>query len=119
MAQFGWAYIACTASAGASTSYDAFSVDFIVSASYDVIGIDCTGSIITASLPLASGLDAGKRFVFKDISGSAGTYAIAIEPTGSDVVDGSTGGVTISVDYGAVTIAADNVGAYYIIGIRD
>jgi hypothetical protein len=120
MAQFGWAYVECTASAGgASVAYAAFSSSFIVSASYDVIGVNCSAGVITASLPLVSGLTGGKRFVFKDITGSAGTNAIAIEPSGSDVVDGSTSGVVINVNYGAVTLAADSVGEYYIIGIRD
>ena len=100
------------------TAYNSFSSSFDVSASYDVVGVNSSGSVITASLPLASSTEQGKRFTIKDITGSAGTNNIAVEPTGSDAVDGSTSGVAIAVDYGSVTVMSDGVGAYYIVGLK-
>jgi hypothetical protein len=57
-------------SGGSSTSYNSFTANFDVSASYDVMGINSSGSVVTASLAAANTYTAGQRLIFKDIEGS-------------------------------------------------
>jgi len=103
---------------GGSNAFDAFTANFNVIAEHDFIAVVTTGSAITASLPAASTFDPGKRFTFKDVSGSCSgsTNHIVISASAygsGNRVDGQ-GVVKIQAAYGAITITSDGVGQYYI-----
>lgn len=95
--------------------FNSFSADFIVSSSYDVIGIDSSSSVVTGSLLSANSYSSGKRLFFKDIGGSAATNNISIEAAGSDVIDGAIS-ITIDKNYGAIQLFTDGVSKFYILG---
>jgi len=102
-------------SGGSSTSFDSFTANFNVSASYDVVGVNTSGGAVTGSLLAANAYTAGQRLVFKDIEGSGSTNNLVIEPSGSQTIDGATL-AKIKVNYGSITIVSDGSGAFYIVG---
>jgi len=104
---------------GGSSAYNSFTANYTVAASHDLMGIVTTGSAITASLPAASTFDAGQRLTFKDVSGScSGSNHIVISASAyssaGNRIDGQ-GVVKIQAGFGAVTIASDGVGSFYIV----
>ena len=104
---------------GLSTnSYNSFTANFDVYREFDLIGVVTTGSAITASLPTAATFDPGQRVTFKDVSGScSGSNHIVISASSyhtGDRIDGE-GIVKIQAGFGAVTIASDGVGSFYIV----
>tara|TARA_R110000851_G_scaffold166145_2_gene311269 strand:- start:1466 stop:3145 length:1680 start_codon:yes stop_codon:yes gene_type:complete len=103
---------------GGTTSYNSFTANFNVLKEHDFIGIVTTGSVITASLPTAATYNPGQRVTFKDVSGScSGSNHIVISASAygsGDRIDGA-GVVKIQVGFGAVTLASDGVGSYYIV----
>ena len=104
---------------GGSNAFDAFEANFNVTADHDFIAVVTTGSAITASLPAASTFDPGKRFTFKDVSGSCSgsTNHIVISASlnhSGQKVDGQ-GVVKVQAGYGAITITSDGVSQYYIV----
>ena len=109
-------------SGGGSNAFDAFGANFNVTADHDFIAVVTTGSAITASLPTAGTFDPGKRFTFKDVSGSCSgsTNHIVISAsqnhTGQNI-DGQ-GVVKIQAAYGAITIASDGATQYYIVSVN-
>jgi len=107
---------------GSSNAFDAFEANFNVVAEHDFIAVVTTGSAITASLPAASTFDPGKRFTFKDVSGScsgsSNHIVISASAYGSgNRIDGQ-GIVKIQAAYGAITITSDGVGQYYIASVN-
>ena len=102
-----------------TAGYNSFTANYTVATTHDLMGIVTTGSAITASLPAASTFDAGQRFTFKDVSGScSGSNHIVISASAygsGNRIDGQ-GIVKIQTGYGAVTIASDGVGSFYIVG---
>jgi len=96
------------------TAWNAFNSNYNVVSTHDVMGIDTSGSVVTASLPGAADLSAGKRLVFKDVGGSGSINNIVIEASGSQTIDGAST-VKIQANYGAITLSTDGVAAYYII----
>tara|TARA_Y100000592_G_scaffold100746_1_gene182492 strand:- start:3313 stop:4500 length:1188 start_codon:yes stop_codon:yes gene_type:complete len=104
---------------GLSTNaYGFFTANFTVASDSDLIGIVTTGSVITASLQAANQYEPGQRFTFKDVSGScSGSNHIVISASNyssGDRIDGQ-GIVKIQAGFGAVTIASDGVGSFYIV----
>ena len=103
---------------GGQSAYNSFTANFNVLKEYDLVGVVTTGSAITASLPTAATYDAGQRVTFKDVSGScSGSNHIVISASShhtGDRIDGA-GVVKIQVGFGAVTLASDGVGSYYIV----
>ena len=99
---------------GGGTAWNAFTASYNVLSSYDVMGINTSGSVVTASLPGAADLSAGKRLVFKDVGGSGSANNIVIEASGSQTIDGAST-VKIQANYGAITLSTDGVAAFYII----
>jgi|TARA_R110000824_G_scaffold150167_4_gene320640 hypothetical protein len=101
-----------------SNAYNFSTADFSVIAENEFIGIITTGSAITASLPSAATFNGGKTFTFKDVSGScSGSGHIVISASQNHVgqsIDGQ-GIVKIQTGYGAVTIASDGIGQFYIV----
>lgn len=107
---------------GGSNAFDAFSASFNVVAEHDFIAVVTTGSAITASLPGASTFDPGKRFTFKDVSGSCSgsTNHIVISASlnsSGENIDGQ-GIVKIQAAYGSITITSDGVSQYYIASVN-
>ncbi len=103
---------------GGQNAYNSFTANFNVLKEHDLIGVVTTGSAITASLPTAATYNAGQRIIFKDVSGScSGSNHIVISASShhtGDRIDGA-GVVKIQVGFGAVTLASDGVGSYYIV----
>jgi hypothetical protein len=102
-----------------TNAYNSFTANYTVAANHDLMGIVTTGSAITASLPAASTFSAGRRFTFKDVSGScSGSNHIVISASAytsaGDRIDGQ-GIVKIQAGFGAITIATDGVASYFIV----
>ena len=99
-----------------STRYNIITTDYVVSASFDVMGIYTSASVVTASLLDAVSYGPGQRLTFKDIAGSSSTNNIVIAPSSSQMIDSSSTGVKITSDFGSVTILCDGASGFYIIG---
>ncbi len=91
------------------------STSFTVSSTADILAINSSGSVITASLPAANTYIAGQRLSFKDVGGSGSVNNIAIQPSGSETIDGSTAGITITTNYGAIELFSNGVNSYHIL----
>ena len=91
------------------------SSSFTASVTSDILAINSSGSAITASLPAASTYIAGQRLSFKDVGGSGSTNNIAIEPSGSETIDGSTAGIAITTNYGAIELFSNGINSYHIL----
>ena len=102
---------------GGTAITGAFTTNYNVSSSFDVMTINTSGSVVTASLLAASSYSAGQRLVFKDIAGSSSTNNIVIKPSGSQTIDTSNTGVKIQNNFGSVTIVSDGVSTFHIIGV--
>ena len=103
---------------GGQSAYGSFTTNFTVAPESDLIGIVTTGSAITASLSPANQYGPGQRLTFKDVSGScsgSNHIVIATSAGSGQTIDGQ-GTVKIQTGYGAVTIASDGVGSFYIVG---
>ena len=102
----------------ATNAYGFFTANFSVTPESDLIGVVTTGSAITASLLPASQYGPGQRFTFKDVSGScSGSNHIVVSASNygsGDRIDGQ-GVVKIQAGFGAVTIASDGAGSFYIV----
>ena len=72
-----------------------------------------TSSAKTINLPAASAVDPGRFYIFRDVSGNAGTNNITITPNGGDLIEGSAGSLTVDVDDGTVTLASDGTSGWY------
>ena len=104
-------------SGGSSTSFTIFSSSFTISSSYDVLGVNTSGSVVTGSLLAANSYSAGQRLVFKDIAGSASVNNIVVEVSGTQQLDGVSGAsLKITANNGSATIVSDGVSNFYIIG---
>ena len=91
------------------------SSNFTVSSTADILAINSSGSVITASLPAANTYVSGQRLSFKDVGGSGSVNNIAIQPSGSETIDGSTAGITITTNYGAIELFSNGVNSYHIL----
>ena len=102
----------------ATNAYGFFTANFSVTPESDLIGVVTTGSAITASLLPASQYGPGQRFTFKDVSGScSGSNHIVVSASNygsGDRIDGQCV-VKIQAGFGAVTIASDGAGSFYIV----
>ena len=67
----------------------------------------------TITLPLASGVSAGRIYIIKDSSGQSETNNISLAIQGSDTVDGASS-QTLNSNYGSWTIVGDGVDKWYI-----
>jgi hypothetical protein len=66
--------------------------------------LDTSGGTLTLTLPAASTIEAGRRFLLKD-KGAAGSNAAAVQ-CASSTIDGA-GSITISENYAAVGLFTD------------
>ena len=102
---------------GGQSSFTIFSSSFTISSSYDVLGVNTSGSVVTGSLLAANSYSAGQRLVFKDIAGSASVNNIVVEVSGTQQLDGVSGAsLKITANNGSATIVSDGVSNFYIIG---
>lgn len=65
------------------------------------------------TLPLASGVSAGRIYIIKDSLGGSEEYNITMLTQGSDVIDGAASQV-LSSNYGSWTIVGDGIDKWYI-----
>lgn len=72
-----------------------------------------TTSARTITLPLASGVSAGRIYIIKDSDGNAEANNIVVDTQGSDTVDGASS-QTLTSNYGSWTIVGDGVSSWYI-----
>ena len=100
---------------GTSTSAALHSSSFTVASTSDILAINSSGSIITASLPAANTYASGYRLSFKDVQGFAATNNILVKPSGSENIDGSNSGILITTNYGAVEVFSNGVNSYHIL----
>ena len=100
---------------GTATSAAIHSSSFTASATSDILAINSSGSVITASLLAANSYDAGYRLSFKDVQGYAATNNILIKPSGSESIDGSNSGILITTNHGSVEIFSNGVNSYHIL----
>lgn len=97
--------------------YATYTANFTVPTASYFLGISSTGSVITASLTGAASYYAGQTLIFKDIGGSSSVNNILIKPSGSDTIDGATGGAIIATPSGSITMVANGTNGFYIIGM--
>lgn len=89
----------------------------VASSPYTVLDSDdillvSTASARTLTLPTA----AIKRIIIiKDVTGTANTNNITLDPAGSDTVEGLTANKILQTDFGAWTIVSDGGTAWYFI----
>lgn len=77
----------------------------------DVLNVS-TASARTINLPTA----AVKRIlIIKDITGSAQTNNITLDPAGSDTVEGLTANKILQTNYGAWTLVSDGGTAWWMV----
>ena len=94
--------------------YTSSAGNFAVLPVHSLLGINSSGSVVTASFAAANSYQAGQTFTFKDIAGSGSTNHIVIKPSGSQKIDGNSV-VKIKANYGAVSIASDGASNFYIV----
>lgn len=75
----------------------------------DMVYLVDTTSARAITLPAANAVAAGRIYVFKDDSGTAGSNNITITRVGSDTIDKVSGNRVMSVNLGAMMIASDGV----------
>jgi len=102
---------------GGNAITGAFTANYNVLSTYDVMTVNTSGSVVTASLLAANSYSAGQRLVFKDIGGSGSTNNVVIKPSGSQTIDSGTS-LKIEVNYGAVSIVSDGASTFHIIGVN-
>lgn len=74
-----------------------------------------TASARNITLPLAANVTAGRRFIIKDITGSAATNNITIVRSGSDTIEGVSGNKTLQTNYGAWQIVSNGSNAWWLV----
>lgn len=79
-----------------------------------IIAVTSTAAARTITLPLANVVPAGFQLTIKDESGAAGTNAITIARSNTDLIDGATS-VSINTNYGSRTLYSDGVTKWFII----
>jgi len=95
-------------------NYTSSLTNFNVLAAHSLLGINSSGSAVTASFAVANSYQAGQTFTFKDIEGSGSINHIVIATSGGQKIDGNSL-VKIKANYGAVSIATDGVTNFYIV----
>jgi hypothetical protein len=103
-------------SGGFKAAYNTYNSNYNVSVSSYFNGINSIGGAVTASLDNATQYQAGQTLIFKDTGGSAGTNNILIKPSGSQTIDGASGGVRITTNSGSITLVSDGSNQFYIVG---
>lgn len=74
-----------------------------------------TAATRSITLPLASGVAAGRRYKLKDITGSAQTNNITVIRSGSDSIEGVSGNKILQTNFGAWELVSDGSAAWYLL----
>jgi len=69
------------------------------------LAVDTTGGAVTINLVDPTGWDDGRIVTIKDVSGTAGTNNITLDPASGINLDGSGSNRVISLAYGSIRIA--------------
>lgn len=101
-----------------AAGYASYTGSFTVPTSSYFVGMSTTGSVITASLNSVATYRTGQTIIFKDIGGFGATNNILIKPSGSQTIDGATGGVLISTNSGSITLVSDGSNQFFIVASR-
>jgi len=85
--------------------------DLTIDADTEVVYADTNDSVLTVTIPSEAEAD-GKVVTVQDAGGNAGTNAITVTAASGANVDGSDQDLTISTNYGSVTLtySADETG---------
>lgn len=105
-------------SGGFKAAYNTYNSNYNVAASSYFNGISTSGGVVTASLDSATQYQAGQTLIFKDTGGAAGTNNILIKPSGSQTIDGASGGVRITTNSGSITLVSNGTNQFYIVASR-
>jgi hypothetical protein len=91
--------------------YQIKTVDFTVSSTEYMIGINTSSGAVTGTLEAAAIAGTGRQLIFKDAGGYAGNTSkgILISPNGSEKIDGGSC-VNILVNSGSVSLLSDGSG---------
>lgn len=84
-----------------------------VSGNHSLTAATSLSTPITYTLAAATTWNVGAVATFKDESGTAGTNTITIATSGGDTIDGAAS-ITISTNYGSVSLYCDGVSKFYI-----
>ncbi len=95
-------------------NYTSSLTNFNVLAGHSLIGINTSGSAVTASFSVANSYQPGQTFTFKDIEGSGSTNHIVIATSGGQKIDGANL-LKIKANYGAVSIATDGLNNFFVV----
>lgn len=107
--------------ASVATSASAIAVDFISTSTVLTTGynpiqaIDCSGGVISLTLPAAAATGAGTLIVVKDYSGNSEINNINIVPNGTDSIDGVSGTVILNSNYGALYLVSDGSSGWFAV----
>ena len=82
-------------------------------ASDDFVLLVNTGSAKEIDLPAASA-QAGRVIIIKDMTGTAATYNITIDPNGSDTID-DMASISMRVNFGAIALISGNANEWHTI----
>jgi len=110
----GGSIVASPGSASVFTQ-TAISTDATIGAgdTYVTLLVDTT-SARTLTLPLASGVAAGRVYIIKDVSGQSEANNITLGIAGSDTIDGAAS-IVLSSNYGSWMISGDSVTSWYVL----
>jgi len=92
------------------------SANYSIATTDDYIGCDSTGTVsgLTVTLPAASSVQSGKRYIIKDEGGAATSKPIYIAVTGGDTIDGQAS-ESLVVNYESITLVCDGASKWFIV----
>jgi hypothetical protein len=101
-------------------------VTAVAATPYTVLAADVVVLVDTTTIAGASVMDlptaasvAGKTIAFIDHTGSAGTWNIAVTPTGAEEIDGVAAAISIDVNYGSLAITSDGTNWVTNVAVRE
>lgn len=89
--------------------------DYSITVQDGVVAYTAMTAQRTATLPLAADVPAGTEITVKDESGGASSNNIVVDGNGAETIDGAAN-ITITADYGQVTVYSDGSSAWFTKG---
>jgi len=91
------------------------SANYNVTSSDDYIGCSTVSASFTLTLPAASSVANGKKFIIKDEGGACTAKPLSVSPNGTDKIDGVNAAQLLNVNYESITIVCNGADAWFII----